>query len=264
MFPAALKFFCAVIGLLTTVAGETAEFKYNDALNDIFGEHAGVLAVKELNSCEVLTSDADRLTKRFSPASTFKIAHALIALDLGIVSDTEEVFFNYDGHSRYFLSSWQKDMGLKEAVQTSNVAAFKVMAAKIGNTRMQQALAALDYGNGAIGTDVTSFWLDGTLQISALEQIVFLEKLINEELPCSKTAQQEVAEILKLEETDNYTLYGKTGLSSGAEAIGWYVGFVRKPDKIYIFALNLDMDDDMPGELRTKLVRYGLEILNLI
>ena len=156
-----------------------------------------------------------------------------------------------------------KDMGLKEAVQTSNVEAFKVMAVKIGNERMQRSLTLFDYGNYRIGSDVTSFWLDGTLQISALEQINFLEKLLNGQLPCSKAAQKEVENILKLEANDKYVLYGKTGLSSGPNQIGWFVGFIRKESQTYIFALNIDMNENTPYALRIDLVKKGIDKLDL-
>ena len=155
-------------------------------------------------------------------------------------------------------------MGLKEAVKTSNVEAFKVMASKIGKERMQKALALFDYGNANIGKDITSFWLDGTLKISALEQLSFLEKLLNGQLPCSKKAQKEVENLLKLESNEKYVLYGKTGLSSGTNQIGWFVGFLCCEDKTYIFALNMDMDENTPYALRIDLAKKGLEKLGLL
>ena len=164
------------------------------------------MVVKELSQESVLSSDLTKLKQRFSPASTFKIPHALIALSEGIVKDPQEIFFFYDGHSKYFLKAWEKDMGLKEAVQTSNVEAFKVMAHKIGRHKMQEALKAFDYGNKIIGDKLEEFWLDGSLKISALEQVLFLEKLVTYNLPILKTAQREVVEILKLESLDDFVL----------------------------------------------------------
>lgn len=145
-----LRFFTAFLVFLICFNVNAAEIKYSKSLAEVFNAYTGVMVLKELNSDFVLVSDESRAHKRFSPASTFKIAHSLIALDLGIVKNVDEIFFNYDGHSQYFLKSWQKDMGLKEAVQTSNVAAFKVMAGKIGTERMQKALITFDYGNAAM------------------------------------------------------------------------------------------------------------------
>ncbi|WP_294564378.1 class D beta-lactamase [uncultured Succinatimonas sp.] len=259
-----LKFFTTLFVLLVSFQVFAAEVKYSKSLAEVFNDHTGVMVLKEINVNCVLGSDEKRAVMRFSPASTFKIAHSLIALDLGIVKNVDEVFFSYDGHSQYFLKSWQKDMGLKEAVKTSNVEAFKVMASKIGKERMQKALALFDYGNANIGKDITSFWLDGTLKISALEQLSFLEKLLNGQLPCSKKAQKEVENLLKLESNEKYVLYGKTGLSSGTNQIGWFVGFLCCEDKTYIFALNMDMDENTPYALRIDLAKKGLEKLGLL
>ncbi len=258
-----LRFVAVLATMLICFHGNAAEVKYSKNLAGVFDDYSGVMAIKELNADSILVSDKIRAAKRFPPASTFKIAHSLIALDQGIVKNIDEIFFRYDGHSQYFLKSWQKDMGLKEAVQTSNVEAFKVMAVKIGNERMQRSLTLFDYGNYRIGSDVTSFWLDGTLQISALEQINFLEKLLNGQLPCSKDAQKEVENILKLEANDKYVLYGKTGLSSGPNQIGWFVGFIRKESQTYIFALNIDMNENTPYALRIDLVKKGIDKLDL-
>ena len=258
-----LRFFTACFVLLVSLQVFAAEVKYSKSLAEVFNDHTGVMVLKELNADSVLVSDEKRAAMRFSPTSTFKIAHSLIALDLGIVKNVNEIFFIYDGHSQYFLKSWQKDMGLKEAVKTSNVEAFKVMAFKIGKERMQKALVLFDYGNANIGKDVTSFWLDGTLKISALEQLSFLEKMLNGQLPCSKKAQKEVENLLKLESNEKYVLYGKTGLSSGTNQIGWFVGFLCCEDKIYIVALNMDMSENTPYALRIDLAKKGLEKLGL-
>ena len=152
-----LRFVAVLATMLICFHGNAAEVKYSKNLAGVFDDYSGVMAIKELNADSILVSDKIRAAKRFPPASTFKIAHSLIALDQGIVKNIDEIFFRYDGHSQYFLKSWQKDMGLKEAVQTSNVEAFKVMAVKIGNERMQRSLTLFDYGNYRIGSDVTSF-----------------------------------------------------------------------------------------------------------
>ena len=44
-------------------------------------------------------------------------------------------------------------------------------------------LAHLDYGNRTIGARVDDFWLDGSLRVSAHEQIDFLERLYRNRLP---------------------------------------------------------------------------------
>ncbi len=41
----------------------------------------------------------------------------------------------------------------------------------------------IDYGNEKTGLDVSTFWLEGDLKISAVEQIEFLKKLYKNDLP---------------------------------------------------------------------------------
>ena len=100
-----LKFFTALFVLLVSFQVFAAEVKYSKSLSEVFNDHTGVMVLKEINVNCVLGSDEKRAVMRFSPASTFKIAHSLIALDLGIVKNVDEVFFSYDGHSQYFLKS---------------------------------------------------------------------------------------------------------------------------------------------------------------
>ncbi len=78
----------------------------------------------------------------FSPASTFKIFNALIALDNGVVKDTKEIFYHYRGE-KVFLSSWAQDMNLSSAIKYSNVLAFKEVARRIGIKTMQEYLNKL-------------------------------------------------------------------------------------------------------------------------
>ena len=62
-----------------------------------------------------------------------------------------------------------------------------------------------------IGKDVTLFWLDGTLAISADEQISFLEKLSRNHLPLSPRSTEIVKEILILDRKKGRIFSGKTG-----------------------------------------------------
>ena len=40
-----------------------------------------------------------------------------------------------------------------------------------------------NYGNQRIGDQVDQFWLNGELQVSALEQINFLSRLVSDSVP---------------------------------------------------------------------------------
>ena len=76
---------------------------------------------------------------------------------------------------------------------------------------MQANIKKLHYGNGTIGDKIDSFWLEGPLKISALEQVKLLTKLARRQLPYPQKAQQQVCDITVLKQTDACTLHGKTG-----------------------------------------------------
>ena len=83
----------------------------------------------------------------------------------------------------------------------------------------------LHYGNEEPGDVVDMFWLRGPLQISAVEQTLFLARLAQNELPFTEAAQAATREIILLEQGDNWALYGKTGTAMYySPPLGWWVG----------------------------------------
>ena len=54
--------------------------------------------------------------------------------------------------------------------------------------------------------------------------------------------------------TGNYVVHSKTGWS---QQIGWYVGYIETKDNVWIFALNMDMDDINMASLR-KTITYDI------
>ncbi|WP_411825556.1 penicillin-binding transpeptidase domain-containing protein [Luteolibacter sp. AS25] len=121
-----------------------------------------------------------RAATRFVPASTYKIPHTVIALSEGVVADIDEVV-PYGGRPQPF-EVWERDMPLKEALKLSNAAVYQQVAGRIGLERMDKNIRNLCYGNMNIGNDVTTFWLDGPLKITALEQIRVIRDLVTQDL----------------------------------------------------------------------------------
>jgi beta-lactamase class D len=100
------------------------------------------------------------------------------------------------------------------------------------------------------------------IKISAVEQTEFLSRLVRGELPVSSTAIAAVKDITLLEKTQDYELHGKTGWGLAAKAqIGWWVGWVERENKIYPFALNIDMKTDKDAEKRMPIGRECLKVL---
>ena len=181
----------------------------------------------------------ERCAQRFIPASTFKILNAMIALETGVIADENEVI-NWDG-TEWPYASWNQDHTLKTGMASSVVWFYQELARRIGKERMQQHVTAVDYGNQDIGGEIDSFWLEGDLRISPDEQVMFLKRLYDHDLPFAENTMTTVQTIILLEETDAYRLSGKTGWTTRVEPqIGWFVGYLERGGHVYFFATNVE------------------------
>jgi beta-lactamase class D len=205
-----------------------------------------------------------RSTRRYIPASTFKIVNSLIGLAVGTVKDVDDPL-PYTGPDDPFIAQWKHDMGLRKAIKLSNVPIYQELARRIGLRRIQQQINLLHYGNENIGHKVDRFWLDGPLEISSIEQVEFLTKLATKSLPYPDHIQQSVHEILLIEKGKNWKMYGKTGWQNApGKGVGWFVGWLEKSDKLYVFALNMDIADVSDASKRVELSKASLHALDLL
>lgn len=186
----------------------------------------GVFAASPETSKGLACVSSNGCADRFSPASTFKVPHALIGLDLGVVStDTE---FKWDGKNR-LIESWNRNHTLSSAIQVSAVWYFQELARRIGPERMQSALDGLGYGNRSIGDRIDAFWLNGRLQVSPAEQVALWHQLHRGSVPGSKTAIAQTLRITELGRTPRAVLRGKTGWfrkKGEPRNVGWLTGCV--------------------------------------
>lgn len=235
-----------------------------DAINTKMDEQKldATLVLRDLKTGSDIVYNETRANERKAAASTFKIPNALIALDSKTVKDVDTIFYKYDG-SKVFLESWAQDSNLRYAISVSQVPAFKQIAREVGQEKMQSYLDKFDYGNKTIGSQIDTFWLDNSLQISAKEQIAFLEKLYNKQLVEDEKIQQDVHDILYLEDYKGFKLYGKTGYATDnvEHKIAWIVGFIESPKQNYIFALNFDCDDFNELPRRLEIIKSAVDII---
>jgi beta-lactamase class D len=123
----------------------------------------------------------------------------------------------------------------------------------MGIKRFSEYMKSFDYGNQDITGDsgknngLTHCWLSSSLKISPTEQLVFMNKLVENNLPVSLYAHEKTKSIMYQENLiKGCKTYGKTGncfqkdlnenrLSD--KQIGWLVGFVRKGER-YIQGLS--------------------------
>ena len=174
------------------------------------------------------------------PASTFKITNSIIALESGAVENDSTVF-KWDGKKRRF-KIWEQDLIFRDAFRFSCVPCYQDVARRIGPKRMNEYLAKLRYGNMDVdSSNIDVFWLEGNSRISQFQQIHFLKRFYNSQLPISERTEKTVKRMMVMDNNEDYILSGKTGWSiRGGHNNGWFVGFVEKGNQVFYFATNIE------------------------
>ena len=201
----------------------------------------GTAVVYDLKTDQYEVYDPERAARKFTPASTFKIPHSLIALETGVVQDERQPVFRWDGTQRD-IPDWNRDHTLRTAIKYSVVWVYQEIARQVGAEREARYVKGFDYGNGDTSGPVDQFWLGGPLRISAFGQIAFLKKLVGGELPVSERSVRIVRDILINDAGPTYVLRAKTGADFDAK-IGWWVGWVEREDNAFFFAVNIDFPE---------------------
>lgn len=208
----------------------------------------------------IIASDPDRSGQAFRPASTFKIANSLIALETGVVADPDKDVFKWDGVTRD-IEAWNHDHTLRSAIAASVVPVYQEIARRIGSERMQKYLDLVDYGNHNIGGGIDQFWLTGDLRIDPIQQIDFVDRLRRGALPISARSQELVRDILPVTKIGDAVIRAKTGLLGaeiGKPTLGWLVGWAEKEGAQTVFALNLDIREPRHAAQRMTLAQQCL------
>jgi beta-lactamase class D len=198
----------------------------------------GTFVLLEPQKDRYLVFNEARARSRYLPASTFKIANALIGLEVGSITDENEVF-PWDGKPK-LRAAWERDQTLASGMRESTVWMFQEIARRTGKARTKEWLERLDYGNKDMTGGIDLFWLQGGLRVSAVEQVDFLRRLAEGELPMTQRAQRLVKSALAVEKRNGYTLYAKTGSSPAAKSpLSWWVGWVERQGRpVAYFAMN--------------------------
>ncbi len=208
----------------------------------------------------IIASDKDRSGQPMLPASTFKIANSLIALETGVVGDPDKDVFKWDGVTRP-IEAWNRDHTMRSAIAASAVPVYQEIARRIGQERMQKYVDLFEYGNCDIGGGIDQFWLTGNLRIDAIQQVDFVDRLRRGVLPVSKRSQDLVRDILPVTKVGDATIRAKSGLLGaelGKPSLGWLVGWVEKGSTQTVFALNMDCTEPRLIPDRMKLTQQCL------
>jgi len=193
-----------------------------------------------------------RCDQRVTPASTFNIVVSLMGFDAGILRDAHTPRWPFKAGYADWNDSWRTETDPASWITHSTVWYAQQVTLQLGAAQLARYLAQFDYGNrdasGDPGRDngVTASWIASSLQISPDEQVAFLRKIVNRELPVSAHAYDVTATLLKLPfETGGWQVYGKTGTAfpvradgtqDRAHAYGWFVGWATRGSRTVVFA----------------------------
>jgi beta-lactamase class D len=162
------------------------------------------------------------------PASTYKVFSSLIALEDGVVKDADEVR-PWDHVRR--RPEIDRDLNLRDAMRHSAYWFHRDVARQIGADRLKHWWDTVGYGNADTTAGFDKAWVAGNLRITPRQQVRFLERLYDNDLPFSQRTMDIVKEIMVNEDTLGYTLRGKTGWATPpGQDIGWFIGWVERAD----------------------------------
>lgn len=199
---------------------------------------------------EIVVELGPSIDMRTSPCSTFKLTLSLMGYDAGILTDEKTPTWDFQDGYDDFLESWKASLTPQSWMKHSCVWYSKILALQLSKEKIQNYLSSMKYGNkdisGGLGkpgpTNVA--WINSSLKISPKEQVDFIQKMIQGELPISNHAiQMTKAIVFKEELSEGWKLFGKTGWSGSTIAKdgktlehSWFVGWIENDQNFYPFA----------------------------
>ncbi|HFZ5346783.1 TPA: beta-lactam sensor/signal transducer BlaR1 [Staphylococcus aureus] len=228
-----------------------------------FGSNSGSFVMYSMKKDKYYIYNEKESRKRYSPDSTYKIYLALFGLDRHIISDkNSRMSWN---HNQYPFDSWNKDQDLNTAMQNSVNWYFERISNQIPKNYTATQLKLLNYGNKNLGS-YKSYWMEDSLKISNLEQVIVLKNMMEQNSYFSKNEKKQLSSSLLIRKNENYELYGKTGtgIVNGKYNNGWFVGYVITNHDKYYFSTHLT-DEKASGknaELINEKILKEMGVLN--
>ncbi len=269
-----MKYELIVILLITIYACSTSKIKKEyikthlelTKYNSEDYEFSVVIYDQKKNNYFIFNDSLSRIP--YSPASTFKIANAIVGLENKVITD-ENFILPWDSIIRS-NPLWNQTQNLNSAFKNSTVWYFQEIAKRIGPERMTVGLQKIKYCDSTfkIKNDIDKFWLNGNLKKNLIGQIQFINLLSAKKLNIGMKTYKTLETIMASDTISNSFIYSKTGWAvDGTEDIGWFIGFLIKNNNTYIFGSlvktkNFEKTDI--SKLRKEITYYTLRNLGIL
>ncbi|MYM98875.1 class D beta-lactamase [Duganella vulcania] len=221
------------------------------SLAPIFAAHATEVCTALADSNGPTLFSRGDCRHQVTPASTFKIAISLMGYDAGILKDQHTPKLPFREGYVDWRPDWRQDTDPGKWMKDSVVWYSQQVTQSLGMPRFAAYASKFQYGNANVAGDaehdgLTMSWIGSSLKISPLEQLTFLNKVINRQLGVSARAYDMTARLTQVKQPlDGWRIHGKTGSASG---YGWYVGWATKGTRSFSFAHLLKKDDAQPQD----------------
>ena len=186
-----------------------------------------------------------------TPASTFKVALAVMGFDAGVLQDAHHPVMAYrKGDPDWGGAAWKQDTDPERWIRYSVVWYSQRLTHSLGAATLTRYGKAFGYGNADFSGDpgydngLDRAWIASSLKISPLQQAAFLRGLVVGTLPASDEAMAKTRSLLEQNIVDGWVLRGKTGAAFPRRADrsfdydhgwGWYVGWAERGDDTLVF-----------------------------
>lgn len=252
-----------LIGLLVGIAAligcaashappSNAKFRIDPA--HFTGTEGCCIVYDEKARAVVATHGGAHLSERTPACSTFKWPLAVIAFDAGVLKHEDDAF-KWDGVQRS-MGAWNRDQTARTWMRNSVVWVSQRLTAQLGRDKLQSYLDRFNYGNHDLSAGISASWLTrtkadpeqphGSIQISPLEQLEFLKKFWNNELPVSASAIEKTKQLVYWETSPAGTkLWGKTGSGYSEDLkgdFGWYIARAERHGRAYLIVTRIMRD----------------------
>lgn len=233
-----LRLFVGLVLILFPVLGRSAEAATVCRL--VMNAQSGAVLLEEGDCRSAVT-----------PASTFKVALAVMGFDAGILQDAHHpvMAFRADDPD-WGGAAWKQDTDPARWIRYSVVWYSQRLTHVLGEATLTRYAEAFGYGNADFSGDpgydngLDRAWISSSLKISPYQQAVFLRRLATGTLPASDEAMAKTRGLLEQNTVDGWVLRGKTGAAfprrtdrsfDYGHGWGWYVGWAERGDDTLVF-----------------------------